>query len=251
MLEYLVTSKARRRMLQLLWGRRERGSAAQLAERAGVGFANAYRELRAMVALDLAASTRVHGAVVYRANPRHPHAAALRALVAATAGPSVDTDEARALRGQLRSLGAPLRDTPIAIPAEALEETLVRGVRLAHRDATVARILPVCLYLQRDRCSAERLRRCALEYGEKPALGFFLELTAELAKDKRFLLWSEKLRDQRRTASVDFFHAASRSGEAKDLATDKAPPSARRWGFRMNLDIDAFRSTFDRFARAA
>lgn len=249
MLDYLVTSKARRRMLQLLWGRGDSGSAAELAELAGVGFANAYRELHAMVAFDLATSTREHGAEVYRANRSHPLAAAVQALVA-TPPRSVDNRQARALRGQLRTLGAPLADAPARVPADALEETLVRGVRLAHRDATVARTLPVCLFRLRDRLSAERLHRCALDYGEKPALGFFLDLTAELGHDDRFRAWTERLRDRRRTSASDFFHSANRSVDAKQQAEEKAPACARRWGFHMNMDLDAFRSTFDRFAHA-
>lgn len=249
MLDFLVTTKARRRMLQLLWGRGESGSASYLAEQAGVGFANAYRELRAMAALDLVTTSRERGAEVYRANREHPLAASLQALVASPVRPT-ETKETRAVRGRLRTLGAPLHDRPVAVLADALEETVVLAVRLAHRDATVARTLPVCLYLQRDRLSAERLRHWALEYGEKPALGFFLDLTAELAHDERLREWTERLRDRRRTAPMDFFYAAPRSAEAKQQSEDKAPACARRWGFRMNMDLDAFRSTFERFAHA-
>lgn len=75
---------------------------------------------------------------------------------------------------------APLHDEAADPPNDDIEETLAQGIALAHREPTVARTLPVCLYRQRDRLRAERLRRHALELGEKRALGFFLDLTSDL-----------------------------------------------------------------------
>lgn len=249
MLNFLVTSKTRRRLLQLLWGAEETGSAAQLAKLAHVGFASAYRELRAMQALGVVVSERTGAAEVYRANRSHPLADTLHKLVVAPARSSEDLDTRR-LRGQLKALGAPLQAQSEETP-NALEETVVRGVSLAHRDPDVARTLPVCLYRQRHALSAKQLRHHALRLGEKRSLGFFLELTAALSGDKDLAKWTTLLRDRRYKAPHDFFYTASRSRLQQQSADDRTPIAARHWGFRMNMDMDAFRSTFEKFVDVA
>ncbi|MBI5499762.1 MAG: hypothetical protein HY907_05935 [Deltaproteobacteria bacterium] len=250
MLGYLVTSKARRRLLELLWGQGARGSVTELAKRAGVGFANAYRELHAMKRLGLAVSERKTGAETFRAGERHPLAAALRALVAAPGAGAPDV-EAERTRGLLRTLGAPLPAEPAKLAGIPLEEVLVRGVALAHRDPAVARALPLCFWKSRDRIDPQRLREAARGLGERQAVGFFLELTAELSGDRRLAEWSKAFRDGRRRIVRDLFLVPAGSKFQSRLAEERTPGVARRWGLRMNMDLDSFRSLFDRFAHAA
>lgn len=247
MLDFLVTSKARRRLLDVLWRRDGSGSTAQLAALANVGFASAYRELRAMQAAGLVRAERRGFALVYEANRDHPLADALRAVVATQEPHSAEDPEARRLRGELAALGAPVQHEVMVPPRHSVEETVVRGVQLAHRDPDVARTLPVCLYRQRDVLDPVRLREHAVRLGEKRALGFFLSLTAELSGDRRFAEWTTPLRDRRYRAPHDFFYAASRSRRQNRLAEETTPPVARRWRLRMNMDLDAFRSTFEKF----
>lgn len=250
MLDFLVTSKTRRRLLQLIWGGAKTGSASQFARLARVGFASAYRELQAMQSLELVVSERKDGAEVYRANVLHPLAEELRKLVVAS--PTITEDnEARRVRGRLKALGAPLQQESEESPGVALEETVVRGVNLAHRDPDVARTLPVCLYRQRHALRAEQLHHYARQLREKRALGFFLELTAELSGESYFATLAKSLRDRRCTASLDFFHSTSRSRRERESADDKTPAVARRWGFRMNMSEDSFRSMFEKFVHAA
>ena len=136
MLDFLVTSKARRRLLTLMIGDGVSGSAGDLARRARVGFASAHRELQAMRARGLVTSAREGRVEVYRANHDHPAAVALRALVVAP----VARDEAAdtRTRSELLSLGAPLYGTPAHV--DVVEEALVRGVARAQRTSSRARI---------------------------------------------------------------------------------------------------------------
>lgn len=252
MLDFLVSSRARRRLLELLWGKGDAGSATALAGRAGIGFASAWRELRGMQAHGLVVSSQERGVEVYRANVAHPLAHALRALVVGPAKPAVEDDErTRRTRAELRAIGAPLVEEATRNPKGDIEESIVRGVQLAHRDAAVARTLPVCLYRQRDALQPERLVHWARKLGEKRALGFFLDLTTTLSKDPRFVGWAAPLRDRRCVAERDFFPAASRSALARRAARRNTPAPARRWGLRMNMGLEAFASTFDRFGHAA
>lgn len=242
-----MTSKARRRLLDLLWRQDAAGSTTQLAALAGVGFASAHRELQGMQAAGLVVVARAAGATTYRANRAHPLADALRAVVATPAQRPAANADARRLRGQLAALGAPVQHEAVEPSRGPVEETVVRGVQLAHRDPDVARTLPVCLYKQRSVLDPERLRQHAVQLGEKRALGFFLDLTAELSGDRRFLAWMKPLRDRRYKASRDFFYTASHSRRQRRLAEEKTPKVARRWRLRMNMDLDAFRSTFEKF----
>jgi hypothetical protein len=245
-LDFLVTSKARRRMLLLLFGEGASGSATELAKRARVGFAGAYRELRAMRAIGIAVAGRGRRGQTYRANRRHPLAGALKALVTAPTLP-LDAEGDRRTRGQLIALGAPLFGSPR--PVVSAEKALVRGVDLAHRDGTVAAVLPVCLYRQRDALDPERLAAHARRFGEGQAVGFLLDLTATLSGDRRFARWAARFRDRRRTGATSFFiggHAA----RSRKVAERNTPPLARKWGLRMNLGLDAFSGTFYKHARA-
>ena len=248
MFDFLVTAKARRRLLLLLWSENAHGTVSELAKRAGVGFASAWRELQAMQALDLLVREHRDGAVVFRANDAHAHAGALRSLMAR---PSPEpTEEARQTRAQLRALGAPLLTDDVAPPVADVEQTVVRGVRLARRDPSVARSLPVCLYHLRDTLNAERLRECARESGEKHALGFFLDLTSALSQESCFKDWSAALADGRRTTQQEFFLTASRSPAQRAVSKERAPETARRWGFAMNMSFETFQSTFQKHVHA-
>jgi hypothetical protein len=249
-LDYLVTSRVRR-LLDLLWRRDARGSIAHLARLAGVGFASAHRELLAMERHGLVVAAADAGAKGYRANRAHPLARALGQLLAPPPKAAGAEREARRLRGQLAALGAPLHHDAAPRADAPPEEVVVRGVQLAHRDADVARTLPVCLYRQRETLDGEHLRAYARRLGEKRALGFFLDLTAELSGDRRFAAWARPLRDRRCTAPRAFFDAASRSSRERRLAETRTPRVARRWGWRMNMDVDACRSVFDRFVTQA
>lgn len=246
MFEFLVTSKARRRLLQLLWGRGEEGTASALARSAGIGFASAYRELRAMHALGLVTFERRSADATYRANASHPLAEALRALVGSPKTPA-DDERAVRLRMQLKGLGAPLQDAAAPVADDDVEETVVRGVALAHHDPHLARALPVCLHRQRHTLRPERLRHHARRLGETRSVGFFLDLTAVLSRDDQFATWAEAFRDRRCRAPFDFFQATSRSRLQRRAAEERTPAVAREWGLRMNMDLDAFRDTFEKF----
>jgi predicted transcriptional regulator len=82
MLDYLVTSRARRELLRRLWLDEDSGSVSALARASGVSFSAAHRELEAMKAAGLAVAERRGVALEYRADRRHPQARVLVALLA-------------------------------------------------------------------------------------------------------------------------------------------------------------------------
>jgi hypothetical protein len=244
MLQYLVTSKVRRRLLSLLWGEKKQGSVAELAEIAGVAFAGAHVELKAMLQSQLVVSRREGAKDVYSANVDHPAAATLEALVASEARPALpDRSKDESLRRKLVALGAPLRGVePQTVQASDEMKTLIEGAELARRDPVVARCMPLCFWTLRDSLDARELQALASRAEDKHAVGFFLEVTGELGGDRRLLGLAESLRDRRMKAVREFFQTG-RHEVAREFAL------ATKWGFRMNMDLDAFRSLFTKFAR--
>lgn len=249
MFDYLVTSRARRQLLRRLWADRVSGSVSALARTSGVSFAAAHRELEAMKAAGLTVAERNGVATVYRANFAHPQAGVLRALLKATPRARGELEEQR-LRGRLAALGAPLAG-PVSRNGHLLpEEVLADGLVLAHHSPTVARVLPVAFWRQRDKLDYERLERAATQRDERQALGFYLELTGQLGGDRRLVRRARDLRDGRRTALRPFFSAGRRSF-ARAAAQEKSPALARRWGFLMNMELESFATAFRKHVRAA
>lgn len=243
MLDYLVTSKVRRLLLQLLWEERERGTAAELAERAGLAYAGVHSELKHMLHAQLAVARRDGAREVYEANLAHPLAGAFGQLVARDRAqvPLAEAGDDE-VRRQLVALGAPLRGVARAPLAAADRVTaLVAGCRLAHRDPTVARCLPLCVWTLRDELAADAFSACPLTTEDKHTLGFFLELTATLGGAPHLTAIAASLRDRRATAVHDFFH-----GPHARLSRDFE--LAARWGFRMNTDLASFEALFTKFA---
>jgi hypothetical protein len=190
-------------------------------------------------------SQQERGREVFAANVKHPQAELLRALVAGdTHQTTASAEEDEPLRRRLVALGAPLRglDSLTVEPSEQMS-TLVEGVRLARRDPVVARSLPLCFWRLRDALDMKALAALAFRPEDRHALGFMLELTGELGKDRRLVGLAEGLRDRRITLQRDFFQMFRRDAVIRDF------PIAAKWGFRMNMDIDSFRALFDKFKR--
>jgi hypothetical protein len=151
---------------------------------------------------------------------------------------------AATVRSWLRDLGAPLSRSSAASRAPDPEQVVVAGLRLAHTDASVARALPVMLWANRDKLRLADLVRRARRAKEAAALGFFLELTSELAGRRPFAATSAALRQDRAPSNTFFFEGAERTLVGKGLAALNTPPVARRWRFLMNVPLDSFETLF-------
>jgi hypothetical protein len=247
LLEYLVPSRARRALLRALLVDGARGSVSALAREARLSFAGAHRELEAMRAAGLARSARRGSRVEYWGNPAHPGARALRALLvpvtARNPDPLASADDA--VRAWLRAAGAPLGGRGPSGSPPPLEETLAAALTLAHRDATVARVLPLVLWLQRDQVDHAALARAATLRDERDALGMFLELAGRLAGDSSLQRKAARLRDRRRRRARPFFTRTT-GPMAVATALRNTPPLARKWGYSLNLGLDSFASAFAR-----
>src|SRR5262245_538864 len=251
MLEYLVTSAARRKLLKALWRENREGSVSDLARHANLSFRSAHKELHEMQRTGLAECKRVGNATLFKAAAGSPHAKTVRALVAsAPPAVSVSTPAQEQVRANLKALGAPVEASLAPKDVPSVEAVLVQGVKLARTDASVARSLPVFIWKNMRRLDHERLRKESLGQGEKHAVGFFLALTGALANDASLTSAAEKFRDGRRRAPAAFFHAKSSRYET-ELAEQRTPSVARAWQFTMNMSMETFLSTFRKFTENA
>jgi hypothetical protein len=249
-LEYLVPSKVRRQLLELLWRDHARGTASSLARQAGLAFGASYLELQAMAQAGLAQEALEGGRVLYEANTQSPYASTLRKLVASVAeAPKRPEPNAHweAVRTELVTRGAVLwaRQRKGA-PKVPLEVLVAEACELAHHDASVAKVLPHFLLQKKDELSFERLEQALAERKEKHAAGLLLAIAAALSGDVVLADWAERLRDKRRTKVVDFF-AGKSSARLRQLADRNTPDLARSWNYRLNLRLEDFRSVLEKF----
>jgi hypothetical protein len=243
MLDFLVTSGARRKLVSMLFDGATSGSLEELARTAVIGRASAHRELRAMQNLGLVVSGRQGGHEVFRASNTES-AKLLRKLVKSAPEPM---KLAKSARAELRTLGAPLWVKPRHVTD--VEDALVRGVKEAHADPNLATVLPLSFVGAAERgLDPIRLLKLARDSGEKSAVGFFLDLTSLVTHDVRFNKWARAFRDRRCRAERPFFHGETRF--TKMLAERNTPPVARDWGFRMNMPAEAFTDAYVKHRRA-
>jgi transcriptional regulator with XRE-family HTH domain len=153
----------------------------------------------------------------------------------------------------LAHLGAPLYGSTAVDASEVPrpERVLAEALPLARKESNVARALPIAFHRVRDHLDFRLLRRLAAERGQARTLGFFLELTSELSGDVALARAARPLaaHARRRKRATQFFKV--RSPAERRLAELKTPPSARRWGFRMNMSQDSFASMFHKAASAS
>lgn len=233
---YLVRSKARRRLLALLWSDARSGTATDLASHARISFASAYRELQAMKRWELVTVTHGPDGDVYRARLEHPDADLLRRLVTPT--PARSSEDAAQLRGHLAMAGAPLRADPPTSPPLPFDLLVVSGLDLARRDPEVARAFPVLLFegFRRGEDLQAVIDRAAAS-GVGHVLGFFLTITSRLANEPSLGKMARALRDHR-VKDQDLFLSTSPSRGSKKFALGRA------WGLRMRANEDWFADLF-------
>ncbi len=250
MLELLVTSETRRKLLVLLASGRE-GSVAEFARLTGMNYSITHRELRELTAAGLVQKRVKGNQRLHSMRMEHPWAEVVKQMVALSKAPARRPEPSEAddaVRAQLAAAGAPLLADRLTDAAAPLADTLAAGAMLAHRDATVARALPVCLWRNRDKIDPEELQEAARRVGARHSLGFFLDLTSKLAPagGQHLHELAERLRDKRVTTEGDFFDGPH-SKYGRELAARRTPDVARRWHYRMNMDLEVFASTFRKF----
>ena len=145
--------------------------------------------------------------------------------------------------------GAPLYGSTAVDPntVPKVESVLAEGLKLSRDDATVARALPIAFWKNRKRLEMKPLREEAERWNQSRALGFFLDLTAQLSGEDTFMREAAELHSQVPLKTTQFFQPTTQ--RERQLAELKTPGVARRWGFRMNVGLDSFATVFEKGKR--
>jgi hypothetical protein len=248
MLSYLMKARGRRQLFRLLWRENAAGSVSALARRGKLAFSTAYRELEGLRAAGLAVVERTGTELVYRADLDHPEGELLRRLATLS---EVSRKPQRAADAEVRTwlanVGAPVGSPDPTKSTPPVETVLASALALSHRDPTVARVCPLMLWRHRKQMDMGRLKLEATRLDEKQTLGYFLELAATFGGDTSLRKTARKLNDRRRTRSRMFF--AGQHGPLELAQTRRnTPKEATKWGYLMNMSVDSFRSTFEKFS---
>jgi len=156
------------------------------------------------------------------------------------------------LAGWLAHYGAPLYGAGVLGSSKTLtvEEALLSGLTLSRESGTVARALPCAFWANREKLNLHSLSVACERSGQARTLGFFLDLTSVVAGKSAgpaFEKVARALRDRYSplpllSRPVQFFRPTTR--RERVLAESVTPGVARRWGFRMNMDLECFASMF-------
>jgi len=154
-----------------------------------------------------------------------------------------------AVRAALREVGAPLLATQQGRRKKplSLEELIAEALRSSHRDASLARVLPLVLWQHLESLDLATLVRLARARKELHTLGFFLDLTAELSRNRALRREARSLRDRRRKRPRLFFVHSEPGKFTLQLVEKNTPAIARYWQFLLNMPLDSFSSLFEKF----
>lgn len=247
-LKALFPTAARRAVVELLFSTTPaEGSMSELARRAGLTPRAVAVEVQKLEEAGLVEVQAFGSSHVVRQNPKNPASRALsellRAAREAEAGGST-----RNVRRSLAAYGAPLAgEEPRA--TLSLPETLVRALKMARRDATVLRVLPVVLAKHASALDWTDLVERARRANVRSELGMLLDLTADVANLRNLHAHAAGLRDGRRTRPR-YFPSVEGTFE-KQLAAKRTPAAASRWQFFMNMTEESFREMVSKHVPAA
>lgn len=184
---------------------------------------------------------------VVRRNQKNPVSGALSELLRAAREADAGSSD-RNVRSSLAAYGAPLAgEEPRA--TLKLSETLVRALKVARRDATVLRVLPVVLAKHASELDWTDLFERAHRANVRSELGMLLDLTADVARLPNLRARTAELRDGRRKRPRYFPSVDNRF--EKQLATRRTPEAASRWQFFMNMTEESFREMVSKHVPSA
>jgi len=133
-------------------------------------------------------------------------------------------------RRTLAAFGAPLMVPPrVEMP---LEEAVVRALVSTRRDSRLLLALPVVLLKNAGKLHLRRLVRKAKERGVEAELGMFLDLAAKFGRRPALSMAARKLHP--REGAPRYYPRLLGGVYEKQLADERTPAVAARWGFRMN-----------------
>lgn len=249
LLDYLVKSETRKRLLKLFLKDDIESSINDLSGLANASYAVAYEELLAMKKAGLVKEKVCGRARVYSLNDGSKDVPLLRALFGLEKVPkkSKTVPDIDTVKANLISFNVPLLSTIKLKNYLRLEEALALGVYYSQKDSVLLRTLPVALWKNKDFLDYDKLWHFSQKYKVKRQMGFLLDLTGILSKTRSFNKEVKRYEDSRYTKPVSYFGNKKKSEARRKLEAYNTPKSAQKWLFTMNMGMDSFESFFQKF----
>lgn len=147
----------------------------------------------------------------------------------------------------LGKYGAPVGNAPTSPTQElSFEEVVARALSFSRMNPTIARTLPVFIAKNEKHFTRfQTLKELVKKEHQENTLGFFLDLTCELTGNRFFRNLAVQLK---KNEKIEDFFVTSRKGKYRErLLKKNTPLVAKRWFFRMNMTLESFKSTFEKF----
>jgi hypothetical protein len=235
----LFQSRTRTALLRLLLEEGVRDSMSGLARRASLSAHSVSVEVKNLAKAGLVSVESVGASDLVRGNLSHPAVKPLLALLRVSTVTAEAPPEDDAVKETLKAHGAPFLAYRGA-KRMSLEAALLKALRLAKRDASLLKVLPVVVAKNAQTLNWVKLKEDARREKLKAELGMLVEMTADFAQKPELKEMVRDLRDRRR--SVPSFFSEPRSKYERELAETTTPAAARKWNFLMNMGEDVFRS---------
>ncbi len=147
----------------------------------------------------------------------------------------------------LEHYGAPIGNVP-EIPGRtfSFEEGVAKALLYARMNPTIARAFPVFIVRNVHHFFPfQRLKDAVTQTNQENTFGFFLDLTAILTGNARYSELAAQFPIHKRLE--DFFLSMRQSKYRERLLIRNTPGIAQKWFFRINMRVESFQSTFEKF----
>jgi hypothetical protein len=246
--DFLFKNEAQKKLAFLIWGQGLEASVREFSLMSGLGYATAYEELHHMEQLGLVKKAHQGRSTLYSSTLSKEEQSVFKKLL--PTAPEMSRKN-KGFASMLLELGLPYVGNADELgqePVADLEELVVRAVKKTKRSSALARALPVLLAKLLSSQDKHRLLYWAKKYGVKKELGFFVELTSCLSKDKQFKKLAHYFYDNRWAKDEFLFESEkNQKGFQAQLVTENTPELAKRWHLKMNMGLDSFESLFVKF----
>jgi hypothetical protein len=247
LVDYLVTSETRKKLLLLLLTENYKTSIRTFASLIGASYAVTYEELREMERVELVECQKKGRASIYGLNTANEQVALLARLFKVglkqrEASEIADEDTVVSLARH----GAPLVIEKDFSEVLTVEETIALGVKLSKKSGLVFRTLPIVIYRNRENINWPKLRYFSEKYEVKKHLGFLLEMTGAMGKQDSLKRQSRAFWDSRNKKTYPYFDQVLSSNVELQLAELATPKIGRKWCFTMNMSQESLQRYFDK-----
>lgn len=242
---FIFKTDDHRRLAELLWADGLAASIHEFSQMSGLPYATAHDLLQKMEKMGLVQKTKHGRAILFSSKLASQDLKLLKTLLGTTKSTK------RKFLSAFPEMNLPLvGDFPELQKekAQSIEELLVKVVVLAKKNASLLRTLPLLVKRLGEKLRVHQLTYWSKRHHVDRELGFVLDLTAELSKNKKFSLLARQLKDKRWSKQTFFFEKENGlKGFQAKLTEQNTPDLAKKWFLKLNMGLDSFESTYSKF----